>query len=203
MFSAVVFDLDNTLLDRSAAFRAYLNNKVDDHDLVDAAIQKDDNGYTTREDFFAWFAPQIGEEPKTCQAEFLSTFPSFFKPNEDRLTLVRKVAESYPIACLTNGGSRTQRGKLTASGFDLVFGDHVYVSEEVGAWKPDRRVFDAVIEGSGFDPTKTIYIGDNFQHDIQGAMNAGWQACWVSLGRERHADDHFTIETIEGLWELL
>ena len=56
----LIFDLDNTLIDRDAAFRRFLQSRwwpglSDDDWSVIAA--KDASGYTSRARFHAWFEP--------------------------------------------------------------------------------------------------------------------------------------------------
>ena len=49
------------------------------------------------------------------------------------------------------------------------------VAGEVGAWKPDPKIFDRAMELSDTTPEKMIYVGDNYYADILGANNAGLQ----------------------------
>ncbi len=57
----------------------------------------------------------------------------------------------------------------------LQYFEFAYVASEVGAWKPDPRIFDRALELSGSAPENVIYVGDNYYADIMGAKNAGLQ----------------------------
>ena len=57
----------------------------------------------------------------------------------------------------------------------LGYFDFAYVAAEVGAWKPDPRIFDRALEITGVLPEETLYIGDNYYADILGAKKAGIQ----------------------------
>ncbi|MEH7236399.1 HAD family hydrolase [Bacillus sp. JJ1562] len=53
-----------------------------------------------------------------------------------------------------------------------------FISGTIGHAKPKREVFDFIEQKMDLDQTKTVYIGDNFEKDIIGAKEAGWQAIW-------------------------
>lgn len=63
---------------------------------------------------------------------------------------------------------------------DLV--DAVCVSEEIGAQKPDRQAFGILAERLGVAPDACHFIGDNPEHDVAGARDAGMSASLI----ERH-----------------
>lgn len=47
---------------------------------------------------------------------------------------------------------------------------------EHGYMKPHRSIFDAALERANVTAAQAIMVGDSFKHDIEGALNAGWQA---------------------------
>lgn len=51
--------------------------------------------------------------------------------------------------------------------------DHFVFSDEVGAAKPDPKVFHAAAAGLGVDVTAIVHIGDREANDIAGPLNAG------------------------------
>ena len=54
----------------------------------------------------------------------------------------------------------------------LPYFDFTLVAGQAGSWKPDPGIFDAALEISGGLPGETIYIGDNYFADVEGARNA-------------------------------
>jgi len=50
---------------------------------------------------------------------------------------------------------------------------NVTIPAETGAAKPDRRIFDAALEGLGDPARRAIYVGDRAVEDVAGARNAG------------------------------
>ena len=70
--------------------------------------------------------------------------------------------------------STTLRGYLEHHGL-LRYFDHWSFSDEVGAYKSDRVMFDHAAAGLGRpDPARTAHVGDLLRTDVAGARNAGW-----------------------------
>ena len=85
----------------------------------------------------------------------------------------------FPPA-VTNGTVTAQNKKLTASGLkDLL--DGAFLSEGVGAEKPNMAFFDAVFDAiRPTDLSKVLIIGDSLTSDIRGGNNAGIRTCWYN-----------------------
>ena len=59
------------------------------------------------------------------------------------------------------------------------------LSEEVGALKPGARIFDVAMalnrrELPSLEKEEVVMVGDSWGSDIEGAMNAGIDAIWIS-----------------------
>ena len=81
--------------------------------------------------------------------------------------------------------STALRGYLEHHGL-LAFFDHWTFSDEVGTYKPDRRMFDHAASGLGDPPPgRTAHVGDLRRTDVAGARDAGW----VSVRYRGLADD--------------
>jgi putative hydrolase of the HAD superfamily len=59
------------------------------------------------------------------------------------------------------------------------FFDAVVTSAEVGAEKPDRRIFLAALERLGVEPAAALHVGDRQLEDVEGAMAAGMRGLRV------------------------
>lgn len=93
---------------------------------------------------------------------------------------------------VTNGASDTQREKLSALGLIGRF-DAVIVSAEVGAAKPDPRIFEAACEAISVEPSLAAHVGDNLRADIAGARAAGVRSFWLNranIARDEPSPDH-------------
>ena len=65
--------------------------------------------------------------------------------------------------------------------------DFVVLSAEVGARKPNKRIFTIAAKEAGASPSRCLFLGDKLAVDIKGASNAGMNA--VLIDRENvHPD---------------
>jgi HAD superfamily hydrolase (TIGR01509 family) len=44
---------------------------------------------------------------------------------------------------------------------------------QAGSWKPEAAIFHKAVELAGCQPESTVYVGDNYYADVQGAAAAG------------------------------
>ena len=75
------------------------------------------------------------------------------------------------IFLITNGTPAAQYGRLDSLGLRDFF-DGIYVSDDIGFAKPDRRVFEYVLGDAGLKREECLVIGDSVSSDIAGANNA-------------------------------
>lgn len=86
---------------------------------------------------------------------------------------VEKLRGRYKQYAVTNGTAVAQNRKLAVSGLKELL-DGVFISDEVGANKPDKEFFDRVFEKIGdYKKEEIVIIGDSLYSDIQGGNNAG------------------------------
>lgn len=62
-----------------------------------------------------------------------------------------------------------------------VFFDKVYLSHRIGMRKPDKEVYERILEETGFDAARTLFIDDSLQH-VVGARKAGIQSIHLEKG---------------------
>lgn len=53
-------------------------------------------------------------------------------------------------------------------------------SAELGTLKPEPAAFEAVQRRLGLFPGNLVMVGDTWNDDVQGALDAGWTAIWVN-----------------------
>lgn len=81
---------------------------------------------------------------------------------------------------VTNGTAVVQRRRLEKSGLDR-FMEAIFISEELGAVKPERRFFDLCsAQIPHYDPACTMIVGDSLTSDIRGGNQAGICCCWFN-----------------------
>lgn len=188
---AVIFDIDETLVDRKKAFISLCNyfiNKysvsypynVNKDDLINHMIEIDANGYGGLENFIpklnkVWKLPlsvqEFIDERNEMFGRFTVPFPEAFKVLEYMKT-------GYKLGVITNGYSAVQREKIKVAGLEEYF-DNIIVSDETGTAKPDPRIFLLSCANLSVKPEEAVYVGDYYPNDIAGAICAGIMPIWI------------------------
>ena len=57
--------------------------------------------------------------------------------------------------------------------------ENIFVSADVGAEKPDRKIFDHAKRAMRLEDAEIWFVGDAYALDVEGAVNAGWNAVWM------------------------
>ena len=79
---------------------------------------------------------------------------------------------------VTNGVTITQESKLKLSGLAYVM-EELFISEKIGAPKPQKEFFDYCLEHiAEKDKKRILLIGDSLSSDIKGGVLAGIPTCW-------------------------
>jgi len=126
---------------------------------------------------------------------------------DDAVLMLRAARDAgIRTAVITNGPGEVQRNKLAAVGLADAF-DAVLISGEVGAAKPDPRIFEVALAELGVAREDAWHIGDTLAFDIAGARAAGVEAVWLNrdgVARdEAEAVPHREIATLAELVPLL
>jgi putative hydrolase of the HAD superfamily len=100
---------------------------------------------------------------------------------EHAIELLRDLREAgVTTGLLTNGPSWMQRRKVELLGLEEHL-DAIGISEELGASKPDPAAFAGTLELMGSAPDDTVMVGDHLDWDVRGALTAGMRgAVWVA-----------------------
>jgi 2-haloacid dehalogenase len=76
----------------------------------------------------------------------------------------------------------------------------IYISEEVGFAKPDKRFFHLVLDDLGIEPNKALIVGDSIKDDYNCSHEIGM----ISILLDRfNKNDNFNGPRITSLFELL
>lgn len=110
--------------------------------------------------------------------------------------------EKYQLHIITNGFKEVQHIKLDYSNLKPFF-EHIIISEEHGFNKPDIKIFDLAQQLTNAQTHECVMIGDNYDTDILGALNANWKAIYLSNSQMVNAsDNYFQINRLINLKEL-
>ena len=95
---------------------------------------------------------------------------------------LQSLAAEFRLIALTNGNADIQR-----IGIGKYFVDAIS-SADVGASKPDPRMFNAPLDSLDLQPHQAIHVGDSLIDDISGAHQVGMLTVWVNLKQEALTD---------------
>jgi putative hydrolase of the HAD superfamily len=222
----VLFDLDDTLLDHSAAAAAAilrLVRSVPDWTEDDAATVIRWQDLET-EHFARYAAGEISmiQQRRARIRSFLALADAADEVLDERFdaylrsyregwraipggpeVVLRLLDEGYRVGVLTNGQGAQQRAKLAAIGLTdarLV----VCVSEELPAAKPAPAAYESACHSLGLAPDQVLMVGDHRTNDVDGARAAGLHAVHISPGASdrRTAEPDDGVETIASVTEL-
>ncbi|MFD4370262.1 HAD family hydrolase [Streptomyces sp. NPDC058486] len=181
-----LFDLDDTLTDRAAAFAAWAEEFAAAHSIPEQWLHEADATHSgRRRDFFA-LAKAAHTLPGTVDehyAEFRRRTPQLvpFRPAVN--AAVSALADNgWQLAVVTNGDHDAQHAKLAAARLTGLL-PTVVVSSDHGVRKPDPALFHTALAQLGASPEGAWVIGDSLAADIAGGLRAGLNTLWISHGR--------------------
>ncbi|WP_424792025.1 HAD family hydrolase [Pseudactinotalea sp. Z1748] len=212
---AVLFDVDDTLVDTAGAFAAaieavaqeYLPHVgAEEHAEMLALWRADARGYYRRftrgeithaeqrraraaELHEAFGGPPLHDDDDLFarwDARYNEAFAAAWRPFEDALACVREVSgRGLAVGAVTNAQRAMQERKLRRCGL----ADDVpllVTLDTFGVGKPDPRVFTEACRLLGTDATATVYVGDELDLDARAARAAGLRGVWLDRpGRRR------------------
>ena len=217
-FLAVLFDLDQTLLDRTASLRDFtawqatrmLRADVADPDrFVSRFAELDANGRVGKDRVYGTLRREFALERWSVEelvASYELGFCAFAKPRAGAVDAVRELAaRGLRLGLVSNGRTPFQERNFRALGIADDFGA-VVVSEAVGLRKPDRRIFELACRRLGVRPAEAAFVGDDPAADVAGARAAGLQAVHLATATARpvvRADEGAAVAHLGELLHVL
>lgn len=203
---ALLFDLDDTLLDhtyasRTAILKAMEASEIPEgfdpdsallrwRDLEARHFQRYLDGELTFEEqrvirtceFLHFYG--VENLGRSIALRWFDRYKSFYENSwrvfDDVPPFFRAIAELDPaliLAVVTNGEEAQQAAKLAALRLDWL---DLFTSSTVGARKPDSAIYLRVCDALKTPPDTVWFIGDNLEVDALGAQNAGLQGIWLN-----------------------
>ena len=210
MIRAVLFDLDDTLIDhrhaaraamlgvreRFAPFRAVSTDALErEHQRIldllhhDVAIGRRAIAEARIERYRQLFA-FVGDDGRHASAAaelHRRTYQASRKRVDGALELLQMLQGLVQVGVVTNNTSAEQTEKLAT--FELApFVRALVTSEEVGVAKPEATIFNVALERLNVAPEEAVMVGDSWLHDVQGALGAGISPVWFNRSGEPHPE---------------
>jgi putative hydrolase of the HAD superfamily len=120
-----------------------------------------------------------------------------FRPYPDVLPALRELRERGVTLVIASNWDCSLPDWLGPAGItELV--DGVVTSAEVGAPKPNPRIFERALAIAGAAPSEAIHVGDTVDNDVNGAAAAGVRAVLL----QRDGEPPAGVEAVRSLREL-
>lgn len=209
----LIFDLDNTLIDWkeeywNAVREAFIEMNLqynDDTlkkvkravDLYEDGIQMTYNkqlmqetienelGYKLPEGFIDVWLKYLGK----CVPERI---------NETEIATLEYLKSKYDLVILSNWFATSQIERLKNAGLYKFF-SNTYMPEDF-PMKPNKEAFE-MAKGE-YNKSECIMIGDNFEVDIKGAIEASMKTIYVNKNNKKNEINNDIIVTINNISEL-
>jgi putative hydrolase of the HAD superfamily len=149
------------------------------------------NSMTHEDAFQALLARYPSDKPYVraqCIDYYYAHMRDYVAPSAEAVEIIRKLkAQGLKMAIVTNVVPELlehQKKKVAALGIAELF-DAIVYSAELGVHKPDRRIFDHAANLLGVSNADCLFVGDDPDSDVVGALGAGMEVVWL----DRWQDD--------------
>lgn len=190
MIAAVLFDLDETLHDRSASLRDFLTSQHERHladccslkVFMESFVRLDAHGSLPKASLYPRLLSELGITNANAimlAEDYVAQFHRRARHMDGAMPLLHALRlRGLKLGIITNGLKGFQLSVSAALGFNEIV-DLVMISEAKGLRKPDPRIFLRAAERLGTPPNACLFIGDNPEADVQGAHGVGMHAVWL------------------------
>ena len=212
---AIVFDLDNTLIDFMKMKRMCVKNAVDA--MIDAGLDYDKEKAV--EVFFDMYF-SLGIEYQNVFQEFSlevlgkvdykiigagisayrKTKIAYVEPYPHVISTLRELSKRGMKLCIVTDAPKIQAW-IRLSDMKLHhFFDVVVAFDDTRKLKPDSRPFKKALEELKVKPEECLMVGDWIERDIEGAKKVGMKTCFARyghIGKMRASKADYEIDDIQ------
>jgi putative hydrolase of the HAD superfamily len=218
MFKAIIFDLDDTLIDFMERKKILISESV--KAMIKAGLKEK---YSKLYNEFTEFYWQTGIEDQNIFEKFLMkkygridyrilahAIVAYRKANS-------RILKTYPgvikvlrilkrkgikLAVLSDAPRVNAHIRLVEVGLDHIF-DVIITFDDVGETKPSTKGFKLILERLGVDASECLMVGDNPKRDVIGAKNAGIRMCLAAYSCNVDIKTDYKIMDIKELLDIV
>ena len=216
MIKRVILDIDNTLIPWKEEYYNEINNVLDELKIehteqeyieIKKAFSEYENKYYifdrkimmeyinnyTKKNYPEEFIYKVTEKWANCVPD---------KIEKETIETLEYLKSKYELVILTDWYGDQQSKRLEKLGI-LKYFQTVYSAEKTKR-KPFKEAFMQAIGNN--KPEECIMIGDSFERDIQGALNAGLKAVWYNPNNKTEITEnteYYTISKLEDVGKIL
>ncbi len=194
---AVLFDLDETLFDRTGSLERFLADQYQRHQALQALtlaaftarfLDLDNRGLRPKGIVYSTVLGEIGLDDAGFVADLLRDyeqnsrrFAQAFEGVDQVLAIFR--GKGLRLGVVTNGRTAIQTGTIEALGLQHKV-DTILISEAEGVRKPNGEIFLRAAANLGVEAADCVFVGDSPLADILGSQAVGIRTIWLPNGAE-------------------
>ena len=129
----------------------------------------------------AQLGTSVDEDQRAAFGDSVGDWPAF----PDSSEALARLQTQYRLAPVTNCDD--DLFARSADRLGIAF-DEVITAQQVGAYKPDERMFDAALERLGLPRERVLHVAQSLFHDHVPAKRLGFTTVWVNRRAGREGD---------------
>lgn len=222
-YDVLTFDCYGTLVDWGAGIAGFLQPALLKHDAhvideflleffaeTEPVAQVDGRSYgDVLREVLRRLGKRLGFTPDAALLDAFAASPAAWPPFEDTAASLERLGERFDLAVISNidnalfAETTKQLGTTFAS---TAPSRHLITAEDVGAYKPDQRMFEAARAALG-DSARILHVAQSLFHDIAPAGALGWDTAWIrrhhNAARTVAAQPTWAFDTLAELVDAL
>ena len=195
MKSAVLFDLDETLFNRSASIRCFVEQQFSNRDLgnfadlqalCDRFMELDARGSIPKITVYRVITEEMGLRYDDNGHALFNDYEAnawrhAFAFDGMRALLLWLREDGRKTGIVSNGQTHIQLRSLLALSLDRLV-DTYLISEAEGCRKPEPEIFERAASRLAINPSACVFVGDSPHADMAGARAVGMRTIWFPNG---------------------
>jgi YjjG family noncanonical pyrimidine nucleotidase len=115
---------------------------------------------------------------------FIQLLPHKKRLIEGATEILDYLKPHYQLHIISNGYHEMQMQKMKSAAIDHYFIE-VITHEKANALKPEKAIFDYALNSTNAQFSNSLMIGDNYEADIKGAINAQFDTVFYNPAKQK------------------